>query len=118
WVDSIPGVIGKLIRRYGWLYGVYTALAGLGFTIMGTLARVLPRIMLSGDPFSNSINSVWYDEAGNVVSSPFAEEISSFAAKNPVSIMGTVIMIIGIVMMLAGVALAVYLKRRANDGKK
>lgn len=39
WVESIPGVIGRLIRRYGWLYGVYTALAGLGFIVIGAVAR-------------------------------------------------------------------------------
>ena len=38
WVESIPGVIGRLIRRYGWLYGVYTALAGLGFIVIGAVA--------------------------------------------------------------------------------
>lgn len=32
WVDSIPGVIGKLMRRYGWLFGVYLAVVGAGLT--------------------------------------------------------------------------------------
>ena len=40
WVESIPGVIGRLIRRYGWLYGVYTALAGLGFIVIGAVAKL------------------------------------------------------------------------------
>ncbi len=126
WVDSIPGVIGKLIRRYGWLYGVYTALAGLGFTIIGILARVLTRIMFSNDlwgtnggldPFGGigfDSNTTWYDEAGNVIPSPFGSQVSSFATNNPVAVMGTVIMVIGIVMMIAGVVLAIYLKKRGN----
>ena len=40
WVESIPGVIGRLIRRYGWLYGVYTALAGLGYIVIGIVMLI------------------------------------------------------------------------------
>ena len=101
WVDSIPGVIGKLIRRYGWLYGVYMALGGLGFIIVGTLARVMTRRMFS--PF----------DAFDADSS-----FHSFATNNPVSIMGTVILGIGVVLILAGVILAIYLKKRGNGDEK
>jgi hypothetical protein len=63
-------------------------------------------------------NAIWYDEAGHVISSPFGSQVSSLATNNPVAIMGTVIMGIGIVMMIAGVILAIYLKRQANDAEK
>lgn len=123
WVDSIPGVIGKLVRRYGWLCGVYAALSGLGLTIIGVLARVLSRQMLL-----NSLNdsndfwgmggfnggAVWYDEAGNIISNPFGTQTPSVAISNPVSTMGTVLMVIGIALVIGGIILAVYLKRRAN----
>lgn len=122
WVESIPGVIGKLIRQYGWLYGVYSALSGVGFVVLGTLARVMTRQMFSGfgnygsfsgdfgGPFGGS-ETVWYDEAGNVISSPFGESVS-VAVENPVSIMGTVMIVIGVVLIIAGIVLAVYLKNR------
>lgn len=123
WVESIPGVIGKLIRQYGWLYGVYTALAGVGFTVIGFLARILPKMMLSFDPFgsesgyfdgySMGSGTIWYDEAGNIIPDPTGgSQISSFAENNPVSVMGTVIIVIGVVMIIAGTALAIYLKKR------
>ena len=120
WVDSVPGVIGKLIRRYGWLYGVYTALAGLGFVVIGALAKIMTRRMFSSFPsgmeFSEFFgsNSVGFDEAGNMVT-PFGPEMS-FAANNPVSTMGTVIIVIGVVFIIAGVVLAVYLKNHGQDG--
>ncbi len=34
WIDSLPRLIGNLLRRYGWLAGVYIAAAG-GFWTLG-----------------------------------------------------------------------------------
>ena len=128
WVDAIPGAVGKLLRQHGWLFGVYTALTGLGFTIIGGLARFLTRSMFSMDdgmflggtmfPADNpafSGGTQWYDELGNRVAGPLGETVSSFAANNPVSMMGTAIMIIGVVLMIAGVLLAVILKKRSRQ---
>lgn len=94
WVDAVPGVLGKLLRHYGWLFGVYLAVGGLGFTIVGTLARVMTRQMFSFDTYG------------------MYGDMSGFGSNNPVATMGTVIMVIGLVMMLAGVILAVCLKKR------
>lgn len=107
WVDSIPGAIGNLIRRYGWLFGVYTALSGLGFTVMGALARIITQSMFSGSMFNMDdtfgSGTIWYDELGSQIASPYGESVSSFATNNPVAIMGTAIMIIGIVLMVTWV---------------
>ena len=122
WVESIPGVIGRLIRRYGWLYGVYTALAGLGFIVIGAVARGVSLSMERSffgstgmDPFGGYGGTIWYDSAGNVISSPFSSSgMGSSGFTNPVAILGTVIIVIGVVMLIAGVILAVYLKKRGN----
>ncbi len=126
WFEAIPGIIGKLIRRYGWLCGVYTALAGLGFVVIGALARIFTRSIFSSDLFGKNFgfdvfgnpgfnfSTEWVDEAGNVISSPFEAQASSFATNNPVAIMGTVIMVIGVLVILAGVIFAVYMKKRSN----
>ncbi len=116
WIDSVPGLIGRLLRRYGWLFGVYLAVIGAGFTGLGALARYLVRRMFSGSIFG-AVGSMFPGEAidfgdlGIQMMSPFQE----FATNNPVFIMGTVIMIIGIIMMIAGVALAVVLKKRSVE---
>ena len=131
WAESIPGVIGRLIRRYGWLYGVYTALAGLGFIVIGAIARGVSLSMersffgeMGGmssfggfGGFSDFAGSgtVWYDSAGNVISSPFGSSgMGSSGFTNPVAVVGTVVIVIGVVMLIAGVVLAVYLKKRGN----
>lgn len=131
WVESIPGVIGRLIRRYGWLYGVYTALAGLGFIVIGAIARGVSLSMersFLGDMggmssfggyggFSDFAGSgtIWYDSAGNVISSPFGSSgIGSSGFTNPVAVVGTIVIVIGVVMLIAGVVLAVYLRKRGS----
>ncbi len=130
WVESIPGVIVRLIRRYGWLYGVYTALAGLGFIVIGAIARGVSLSMersffggmggmssfggYGGFPDFAGSGTIWYDSAGNVISSPFGSSGASAGFTNPVAIFGTVIIVIGVVMLIAGVVLAVYLRKRGS----
>ena len=59
--------------------------------------------------------TIWYDSAGNVISSPFdSSGMGGSGFTNPVAILGTVIIVIGVVMLIAGVILAVYLKKRGN----
>ena len=118
WIDSLPGTLGRLLRRYGWLLGVYIAVYGAAFTLIGGLARFLSRKMFTsfndvadsmlGD-FSDG--TVIYDEFGNQMGNAVAD----FAANNPVTIMGTVIMVIGIVAVIGGVILAIVLKKQNKD---
>ncbi len=137
WVESVPGVIGRLIRRYGWLYGVYTALAGLGFLVIGAVARGVSRSMERSffsamdsisPPFGGyggfsdfgsafpgaGSGAIWYDSAGNIISSPFGSSGASAGFTNPVAIVGTVLIVIGVLMLIAGIVLAVVLKKRGN----
>ena len=136
WVESVPGVIGRLIRRYGWLYGVYTALAGLGLLVIGAIARGVSRSMERsffgamdsmsppfggyggfsdfGGAFPDAGGAIWYDSAGNIISSPFGSSGASARFTNPVAIVGTVLIVIGVLMLIAGIVLAVVLKKRGN----
>ena len=94
WADQIPGLIGALARRYGWLAGIYLVLVGAGFTLVGALARASTARMFSFADFNG-----------------FGQ---SFARNNPVALFGTVILVIGIILMVAGVILTVFLKRRSK----
>ena len=136
WVESVPGVIGRLIRRYGWLYGVYTALAGLGLLVIGAIARGVSRSMERsffgamdsmsppfggyggfsdfGSAFPSAGSAIWYDSAGNIISSPFGSSGASAGFTNPVAIVGTVVIVIGVLLLVAGIVLAVVLKKRGN----
>lgn len=75
----------------------------------GSLRRIRRLLRLCGS------GTIWYDSAGNVISSPFGSSgMGSSGFTNPVAILGTVIIVIGVVMLIAGVILAVYLKKRGN----
>ena len=136
WVESVPGVIGRLIRRYGWLYGVYTALTGLGLLVIGAIARGVSRSMERsffgamdsmsppfggyggfsdfGGAFPSAGGAIWYDSAGNIISSPSGSSGASAGFTNPVAIVGTVVIVIGVLLLVAGIVLAVVLKKRGN----
>ena len=92
-LDKLPGTLGKIFRRYGWLGGVYLAISGVGFLGMGFLSRVILNNMFGipgvDDPF-------------------FAEIIRN----NPIHTMGTFVMIVGSLLILAGIILAIYLKKK------
>lgn len=99
WVESVPGVLGRLLRRYGWLFGVYLAVGGAGILDIGALAGYTTRRMFTG--FGGDL--------------AYFPEMAEMAANNPVSIMARVIMVLGAVLLVAGIVLAIVLKRK---GKK
>ena len=101
WIDSLPGMIGRLIKRFGWVFGVYLAVIGAVFTGMGLLARYMVYRMLNGNIFG-APDSI-FNEFGGQMNTSF----SNMAANNPVSILGTIIMITGIILLITGTILAV-----------
>ena len=113
WVEAIPGAAGRLLKRYGWLFGVYLALSGSGLTLMGILMRTIIQRMtrpvftdLSGLPGGSA---VWEAELGNA---------AHLALKNnPVYTMAAFFLILGILLIAGGTILAVYLKKRTKTGQ-
>lgn len=133
WVESMPGVFGKLIKRYGWLFGVYVAVSGASFAIIGGLTRFMARSIFSSfseqpsfDPqsmFSNFMEQANFDGQSmlsdslmevDVFSDSIYSSVSTVVANNPVYTMGSVVMILGIVIMFIGIILAIVLKRNSN----
>ena len=114
WVDALPGTIGRLARRWGWLAGVYVALVGLAIAVIGGLARYIAGRMFSGiqgtlDTFmGNALQG--YDIVYQT-----GDMMGQFAANNPVSIMGTAMLVIGLLVMAAGIILALVLKKKSRD---
>ena len=37
--SGLPGFLGRMVRRWGWLAGIYLALQGVGVTLVGGIAR-------------------------------------------------------------------------------
>ena len=93
------GGLAWLIRRYGWLAGVYIALSGAGITLVGGLARYSFLSMtrnLLGDGFF--VSPGW----NRVTQTPL--------------IVATVILAVGLLILAAGIILAVVLYRKGRKG--
>lgn len=127
WVDNLHGHLGRFIRRYGWLAGVHVALSGLGAMFIGVLARFAVQRMFTGF----NVNAGGFQTGGfqgGLVMSPgdfdmlmnsqmnsqMMDMQRSMLANNPVMIFGTAVMIAGGLVTAAGVALAIYLKKRSK----
>ena len=98
------GFIKRLIRRYGWLAGVYIAVIGVIWAGMGALVKYISGKMLSG--FSSDFFHA----------PTFSESEMNFF--NPVDVFGSVFMAVGIIVACIGIILAVYLKKKGAKGQK
>lgn len=133
WVESVPGVFGKLIKRYGWLFGVYVAVSGASFAFLGGLMRHMSRRFFSSfseqpsfDPqslFSNFMEQANFDGQSmlsdsimelDAFSNSISSSVSTVMANNPTYTMGSIVMILGIIIMIIGIVLAVVLKKNSN----
>ena len=107
WMDALPGTLGRLIRRYGWLYGVYTALSGLGLIAVGSLFRLMIKRMFT-NPFSDVEQELFQGSFSIMgMNGPFT---------SPVFLVANCVIGLGILLVIAGTVLAIYLKKKSNDG--
>lgn len=118
WVDSLPGLIGQLVRRFGWLIGVYITFFGAGMAGMGVLARYMVRQMLGNIGFGNNLfnttfpfqtNDITYDGTGWQIG--IDKTMNNFATNNPVYTMGMVFIVLGILIMIVGIVTIILLRR-------
>lgn len=122
----------QLVRRYGWLVGIYVAVCGGGVALVGIIAKIIVNSMMSG--FSDSFSGVGgmeiYTSDGLPLEPGMAAEIErqlsgsignsfssysdpffeSFQSSNPVSVFSTILIVIGLVVGIAGIIIALYLK--------
>ena len=147
-MDRVPGILKKFVRRWGWLAGVYVAVAGAVMALFGTLAKVISSVMVKS--YTSSVESMTnsffpsggmqiLDEQGNVVEGEMADAVleaiggSGFGAaspfedmlvaqsqvlqNNPVDIVGTVLIVLGLLVLVGGIILAVWLRKwgKANS---
>ena len=132
--DKATGLIGRLLRRYGWLAGVYLAVAGLPFTIIGALMRWgFGAMFAASNDMMNSMGG--FGNMGDVQFSPgtppevqqaILEQFGQTGQSAGFSVspldgvqsfflgFATVIIVMGVVMMIAGAILAVYLYQKGN----
>ena len=90
-LDRLPGFLRNIVRRYGWLVGVYITLLGAGFLLVGFLSGSSYRSMYEG------------------LSSEITDQIF---ANSPILTFSTVILVLGTILVIGGLVLAILLYRK------
>ena len=77
WIDHLPGFLARMLKKYGWLFGVRLAISGALFIAVGMVAAAMSSAMTdTTNQMLNSLGSSWqnayggtifYDSNGNVV---------------------------------------------------
>lgn len=147
WVDAAPGVIGRFLRRWGWLAGVYVMLIGLLITGIGGAGRLVFGMAMhnpSAPTYTASSSVIIRDEDGRDITDEMPPELieqimgsapgdawgrspfdSGFAAAqssfdsvaSAVMIVPNLIITIGVVIMLIGAGVAIALWRVGRSGQ-
>ena len=102
------GFLGRMVRRWGWLAGVWLALQGAGVALVGGIARyAFGQMFRSVSVLEDSFGG-WdvYLEGVPVQSSGISGMGAVFLN------IATVILVLGLLMAAAGIALAVFLRLR------
>lgn len=141
WMERVPGVLGKLVRKFGWLAGVYIAAGGAGFTMIGIIAKTIVNAMMSS--FNNAANSIlgggfgdssvtFFDENGNPLSARESAKLaemfgmsgtldgyssfgSSMMQNNPVSILANFMIVGGLIALIGGSIFAVIWYKKSRE---
>lgn len=123
-ISRLPGFIGRMARRWGWLAGIYLALEGAGLTLFGLVGR----FMVSG--FFRDVNGINFgtptggwaysgspeleeaimEELGIVQTSPFS------GMQSVMMVIPTVALVIGLIMVIGGLILAYVLWKSGKRG--
>lgn len=111
WIDGAPRFVGRMFRRFGWLAGVYVAVIGALFLLIGGGAVFISNRMVNS--FESSVDSMFQGFGG--VYDPFGAAMPQIEVFNPVSMVGGVIIAIGVVLVIGGVLLALWLKKKGTD---
>ena len=126
-LDNLPGFIGRMVRRWGWLAGIYLALQGAGVTLVGIIARwgfgsmfatssqMMGGMGIGGIGWTYSgppeLEGAVMDALGVAPqASPFSGVQSFFLG------FSTLILVIGIVMVVGGLVLAYVLWSQGRKG--
>lgn len=115
WVESVPGVLGRLLRQYGWIIGLRMAVSGALMTFIGFLGRAAVRSMNQSFGLGFEMvpsQTAWYDEAGNLMTSPVSMPSQP---GDPVTILCTGMIVLGVILILAGICIAVSLRNQHRE---
>ena len=112
WVDAVPGALGTLMRRYGWLFGVRLAVGGGVMLAFGLLMSLVSNAFMSGME-NMGFGAYGYDTmfAGDLYGMSSGFDSITTTGRSVFGLFSGFVILIGAVMLIAGIILAVQLKK-------
>ena len=128
--SNLPGFLGKMVRRWGWLAGIYLALQGAGVALVGFIARWgfgsmfrTSNQMMSGFGGFGMTGGGWTYDGPPELEGAVMDALGVAPAASPLSgvegfFLGvaTLILVVGIVMIVGGLILAYILWKNGKNG--
>lgn len=119
WLDRAPTMVGRGVRKYGWLFGVYEMIAGGLCFAFGLLARMMAKAMIFEAPFGGL-------ELGETLPPDLSQELGEMIQQAPLdptkamawkvfSLFSGFLMVLGGVIVVIGLILAVRLRRWGQE---
>ena len=128
-LSNLPGFLGKMVRRWGWLAGIYLALEGAGVALVGFIARwgfgsmFAESNRMMGTIGGFGMTNGWTFDGppeleGTVMEAlGIAPQASAFSGVEGFFLgVATLILVIGLVMVVGGLILAYVLWKKGNEG--
>ena len=114
WVDALPGVLGRLVSRYGWLAGVYLAVVGGITTLMGIALFLITgsmSAMMGGIEVMPGLGGGGYIPDDSLTVMQPSIPSGMFV---PMYVMGGLFLVIGLGFAVTGIVIAVKLKKQGK----
>ena len=124
---NLPGFLGRMVRRWGWLAGVYLALQGAGLTLFGLIGRFMVNGFFQGvDNMETGFGAPgggWAYSGPPEFEAAIMEELG-IARPSPLSgfqsvmlAIPTLALVIGLIMVIGGLILAYALWKNGKKGE-
>lgn len=119
WLDRAPTMVGRGVRKYGWLFGVYEMIAGALCFAFGLVARMMARTMIFEAPFGGlelgeALPPELSQELGEMIQQAPPDPTKAMAWKG-FSLFSGFLMVLGGVIVVIGLILAVRLRRWGQE---
>ena len=104
--ETLPGLVRRLVRRWGWLAGVYLIRCGA--------------IVFFGATMVNLITLPSFKRSQQLIEEyPVLRDVYGMTGTegNVLTIVATIVAVYGLVIVIAGIALTVYLRKRRMNWK-
>ena len=120
WFEHLPKFCLSMFKRFGWLIGIHVSVGGAMFAALGLLGKAALRSMFSSQTSPESLlpegipDSFFFSNAYTDYTNSVNAMNNQLLQNNPVSTICSFAIGLGVVMIVAGILLALFLRRYAK----